>query len=67
MQDAHTLYMGLSNLVSVQIKFKLFRTRNFVHTFISNANGLYLWRLNYFTKMWHRKFMEAIHMVQNVY
>jgi len=27
MQDAHTLYMGLNNLVSIQIKFKLFTSR----------------------------------------
>jgi hypothetical protein len=67
MQHAHTLYMGFNNLVSVQIKFKLFTIRNFVHTIIFNANALYPWKLNYSTKMWHRKFMDAIHMVQNVY
>jgi hypothetical protein len=34
MQDAHTLYMNLSNLVSIQIKFKLITTRYlYIHSF----------------------------------
>jgi hypothetical protein len=31
MQDAHTLYMDLSNLVSIQIKFKPFTIRFFTY------------------------------------
>jgi hypothetical protein len=34
MQDAHTLYMDLSNLVSIQIKIKLFTSRYlYIHSF----------------------------------
>jgi hypothetical protein len=34
MQDAHKLSMDLSNLVCVQIKFKLFTTKYFyIHSF----------------------------------
>jgi hypothetical protein len=34
MQGAHTLYMDLNNLVSIQIKFKLFTRRYFyIHSF----------------------------------
>ncbi len=58
--------MDLSNLVSIQIKLKLLQVDMFAYIHF-HANGLYPWRLNYSTKMWHGKFMDAIHMVQNVY
>jgi hypothetical protein len=33
-QDAHTLYMNFSNLVSIQIKFKIFTTKYlYIHSF----------------------------------
>ncbi len=57
--------MDLSNLVYVQIKFKLLQVDIFAYIHFQCQ-----WAISmeaYFTKMWYGKFMDAIHMVQNVY
>jgi hypothetical protein len=41
-----TLPMDLSNVVFVQIKFKLFTNSLYLYIHISNANELYPWKLS---------------------
>jgi hypothetical protein len=67
MQDAHTLFMNISNLVSIQINFKLFTNIYlYIHSFPMPMCYIHGGSTN-LQKMWHGKLMDAIHMVQNVY
>jgi hypothetical protein len=62
MQIAHTLYMDFNNLVSVQIKFKIFISKYlYIHSFSMPMGA----KLIYKNVAW--KIMDAIQMVQNVY